>query len=164
MKKLSVRSRFDMIVYHGWKLYSHRNFDVQFETLVNAAEFDKRKKLQSDSLTGSEKLLKAIRYLITDAIPQDPARAEYRQGNTLGPTHRHWFRAKFGNGRYRLFFRYNLQTKIIIYAWVNDASTLRTYGSKSDAYNVFKLMLQRGNPPDDWDALLAASRSMQIST
>jgi toxin YhaV len=32
---------------------------------------------------------------------------------------------------------------------------LRTYGSATDAYAVFSTMLARGNPPDDWNALLA---------
>ena len=60
---------------------------------------------------------------------------------------------RFGNGRFRLFFRYNSASKVIIVAWVNDENSLRTYGSKTDAYKVFKGMLDDGNPPDDWDAL-----------
>ncbi|MFV1920915.1 type II toxin-antitoxin system YhaV family toxin, partial [Sphingomonas sp. MJ1 (PH-R8)] len=40
---------------------------------------------------------------------------------------------------------------------VNDATTLRTYGSRTDAYAVFKGMLDKGNPPDDWTALLKAA-------
>ena len=31
-------------------------------------------------------------------------------------------------------------------------------GSKSDPYAVFEKMLKRGNPPDDWKSLVAASR------
>jgi toxin YhaV len=31
--------------------------------------------------------------------------------------------------------------------------------SKSDPYGVFEKMLGRGNPPDDRDALIAATRS-----
>ena len=64
-----------------------------------------------------------------------------------------WFRAKFGNGRFRLFFRYSSTSKVIIFAWVNDENSLRNYGSKTDAYKVFKGMLDDGNPPDDWDTL-----------
>ncbi len=44
---------------------------------------------------------------------------------------------------------------MIVYAWVNDEDTLRTYGSRTDAYAVFARVLETGNPPDDWDALLA---------
>ena len=75
----------------------------------------------------------------------------------LGSDHKHWFRAKFVNGRYRLFYRYDSQAKVIVYAWVNDASTLRTYGSRTDAYAGFGKMLKQGNPPDDWKALLEAA-------
>ena len=39
-------------------------------------------------------------------------------------------------------------------AWVNDDKTLRAYGSKTDAYATFKGMLEDGNPPDNFDALL----------
>ena len=49
--------------------------------------------------------------------------------------------------------------KIIIFAWVNDDRTLRSSGSRSDPYAVFQKMLQRGHPPDDWDALLLASQT-----
>ena len=91
-------------------------------------------------------------------MPSDPARDEYRQGNTLGPAHRHWRRAKVGR-RFRLFFRYDSKAKTIVFAWVKDEQTLRSAGSKSDPYAMFEKMLERGNPPDDWDSLVAASRS-----
>ena len=67
------------------------------------------------------------------------AKAEHRK---------HWFRAKFGAGRFRLFFRYSTRAKIIVFAWVNDEATLRTYGARSDAYAVFRKMLDKGDPPD----------------
>ncbi|MEW9855669.1 type II toxin-antitoxin system YhaV family toxin [Novosphingobium sp. M1R2S20] len=65
-------------------------------------------------------------------------------------------RRPFGNGRFRLFFRYDSRSKVLIFAWVNDETTLRTYGSKTDAYVVFKGMLDICDPPDDWEALLKA--------
>jgi hypothetical protein len=77
------------------------------------------------------KLFRALSQLIMDVVPSDPARDEYRQGNTLGPAYRHWRRAKIGR-RFRLFFRYDSKAKVIVYAWVNDEQTLRSSGSKSD--------------------------------
>ncbi|MGY2050956.1 type II toxin-antitoxin system YhaV family toxin [Methylobacterium sp. JK268] len=75
-----------------------------------------------------------------------------------GPAARkHWFRAEFGNGRFRVLFRHDSKAKIIIFAWVNDGNTLRTCGAQSDADHVFEEMLNKGNPPDDRAALLAAS-------
>jgi toxin YhaV len=58
-------------------------------------------------------------------IPTDPTQPEYRQGNTLGDDYKHWFRAKFGGQRFRLFFRFDTKAKVIIYAWVNDEDTKR---------------------------------------
>ncbi|QLR03273.1 type II toxin-antitoxin system YhaV family toxin [Providencia rettgeri] len=91
-------------------------------------------------------------------ITSDPRTPEFRPGNAISEKYTNWSRAKFGNGRYRLFFRYNFSQKIIVLAWVNDDSTLRTYGSKTDAYKVFGKMLKKGHPPDDWDALLKAAK------
>jgi toxin YhaV len=34
---------------------------------------------------------------------------------------------------------------------------LRAYESANDAYAVFRKMLNRGNPPDSWNELLAAA-------
>jgi len=70
------------------------------------------------------KQLAAIARLAFDVIPQDPTRAEYRQGGTLGDDQKHWFRAKFFQ-QYRLFFRYHAAAKMIVYAWVNDDDTKR---------------------------------------
>lgn len=86
-----------------------------------------------------------------------PTRPEYRQSGTLGDDRKHWFRAKFGGGRFRLFFGYSTSAKVIVFAWVNDETTLRTYGSKSDVYGEFRKMPDKGNPPDNWAALLAAA-------
>ena len=75
----------------------------------------------------------------------------------MGTEFRHWRRAKIGR-RFRLFFRFDSKTRIIIFAWVNDENTLRASGSKTDPYAVFQRMLERGHPPDDWAALKQASR------
>ena len=91
----------------------------------------------------------------------NPARAEYRQGDTLGAEFTHWFRAKFFQ-QYRLFFRYNLRTRIIIFVWVNDDKELRAYESKTDAYRVFRKMLKGGEPPDSWAALLNAANGVSL--
>ncbi|WP_275895867.1 MULTISPECIES: type II toxin-antitoxin system YhaV family toxin [Acetobacter] len=36
---------------------------------------------------------------------------------------------------------------------MNDENNLRTYAAKTDAYKVFKRMLENGNPSDSWAAL-----------
>ena len=98
------------------------------------------------------KLLKRIHDLILVEIPLDPNAAEFQLGNTLGPAHRHWRRAKF-LGRFRLFFRFSTAHKAIVYAWVNDETTLRKAGSKTDPYALFTKRLQEGDPPDHWEDL-----------
>ena len=106
----------------------------------------------------------SILKLILDVIPADPSAPAFRQGDTLGLNRKHWFRAKFGAGRFRLFFRFSSSAKTILFAWVNDEKTLRTYGSKTDAYRTFKKMLDAGNPPDNWDALAAAAKEPKATT
>jgi toxin YhaV len=139
---------------NGWKIYAHPVFIDQLETLVQEVE-----QLRADNPKGyrekkKTKLLAAILKMAFEVIPQNPAHPMFLQGNTLGPEHRHWHRGKFFEGRYRLFFRYSSTAKAIVLAWVNDEETLRTYGSKTDAYAVFKTMLSKGRPPGEWKRLL----------
>lgn len=146
-----------MLAVNGWQLFAHPLFLDQLDRLAAAVERARTKDPRGWRKSANAKLLAALRQLVFETIPQDPTRAEYRQGGTLGDARKHWFRAKFGNGRFRLFFRYSTSAKVIIFAWVNDETTLRTYGAKSDAYAVFRKMLDKGNPPDSWEALMAAS-------
>jgi toxin YhaV len=147
-----------MVAVNGWELFAHPLFLDQLETLTAAVERARVKDAHDYRRTANAKLLAALRQLVFETIPQDPSRPDYRQGGTLGDDRKHWFRAKFGSGRFRLFFRYSTHAKIIIFAWVNDETTLRTYGAKSDAYAVFRKMLDKGDPPDDWAALLAGGQ------
>jgi toxin YhaV len=146
-----------MIVVNGWQVFGHPLFLDQFEKLAAAVERARAEDPQAYRRSANAKLLSAVRQLVFETIPQDPSRPEYRQGGALGDERRHWFRAKFGAGRFRLFFRYSTDAKVIIFAWVNDQTTLRTYGAKSDAYAVFRRMLDKGNPPDSWNSLLASA-------
>jgi toxin YhaV len=152
-----------MTIVNGWTLYAHPLFTDQLDRLTTAVERAKRKDPKTYQSTANAKLLAQLQRLAFETIPVDPARPEFRQGGTLGPSRKHWFRAKFGGGRFRLFFRYSSSAKIIVYAWVNDSETLRTYGAKSDAYAVFKAMLDKGNPPEDWAELLTSSSAITDS-
>jgi toxin YhaV len=143
---------------HGWILLFHDCVVEQLQTLYAATERAQRNDPQNYHSNANVKLFRSLTQLILEVVPTDPGRAEYRQGNTLGLEHRHWRRAKIGR-RFRLFFRYDSRSKTIVFAWVNDERTLRSSGSKSDPYAVFETMLKKGNPPDDWETLVAASRS-----
>ena len=143
---------------NGWTVFAHPLFLAQLETLTSQVEALRRKDPTGYLKKNATKRLAAIQQLAFEIIPQDPTRPEYRQGNTLGDQHRHWFRAKFFQ-QYRLFFRYHATAKVIVFAWVNDEDTKRAYESSDDAYRVFRKMLEGGQPPDDWDALLVEARA-----
>ncbi|MDR2819754.1 MAG: type II toxin-antitoxin system YhaV family toxin [Desulfovibrio sp.] len=146
------------IIVNGWTIFAHPLFLAQLEALTRQVEELKRKHPAGYTKKNASKRLAAIIKLAFEIIPQEPTRSEYRQGNTLGSEHRHWFRAKFFQ-RYRLFFRYHVSSRVIVYAWVNDEDTKRACESGDDAYRVFRKMLKNGNPPDDWEQLLSEARA-----
>ena len=144
---------------NGWKLLKHPAFGEPYDALIAEVEKIQVAQPQNWQSHPKVKLLARIQVLIYDEIPRDPNAAEYAQGNTLGPAHRHWKRAKFLQ-RFRLFFRFDSKTKIIIYAWVNDENTQRKAGAKTDPYAVFEKRLRQGYPPSDWNELLAGAESL----
>lgn len=156
MRRASASSE----VANGWNLFAHPVFLAQLETLTRQVEVLRTRDPVGYTKRNAAKRLAAIRKLMFDVIPEDPSRVEFRQGGTLGALHKHWFRAKFLQ-QYRLFFRFHAASKVILYAWVNDDSTLRAFESDNDAYKVFRRMLKRGHPPDDWEELLAESSQLR---
>ena len=151
-------AQLEPLVINGWTLFAHPLFLEQTESLIKQVEKLQQKAPDNYKKKNVTKRLAAIEKLAFEVIPQDPTSLEYRQGNTLGSEHKHWFRAKFFQ-QYRLFFRFHLASKIIVYAWVNDESTKRAYDSKTDAYRIFEKMLKSGHPPDSWDELLKEVQS-----
>jgi toxin YhaV len=143
---------------HGWKLYRASAFVEAFGTLE--AEVERLWVEKADAFVShpKAKLYVRIRTLIVEEIPRDPNAHAYGLGNT--PAYHHWRRAKFLQ-RFRLFFRFDSASRIIVYAWVNDENTLREVGSRSDPYTVFSRLLKDGNPPDSWYELLADGRKAE---
>lgn len=148
----SSNSRQPLLI-NGWVIFAHPLFLDQVETLIKQVESLRAKDPVDYVQKNAAKRLAAIVRLAFDLIPQDPTRTEYRLGSTLGNAHKHWFRAKFFQ-QYRLFFRYHLESKTLVFAWVNDEDSKRAFESGDDAYRVFRKMLESGHPPDDWQALL----------
>ncbi len=144
----------EILILNGYTIYEHKCFKSQLNDLA-----EKIMARNNAGKTGSSPEAKLLNRILKEIenIARNPDSSEYWLGNTLGQEFKHWRRAKF-MGRYRLFFRYSTSSKIIILAWVNDSKTKRTRESKNDAYAVFKKMLENGNPPSDWDDLLAAIR------
>lgn len=141
------------LVVKGWSIYAHPTFIDQLEELIEEVKSRKARDPKTWQKKNCTKRLTAIFKLAIEAIPDDPGAPAFRQGNTLGNNRKYWFRAKFFQ-QYRLFYRFDSTAKIIVLAWVNDEKTLRAYGRKTDVYAVFKGMLDSGNPPDDFDALM----------
>jgi toxin YhaV len=143
----------------NWLLLAHPAFLSQLDASrlkINAA----RDKAGSALLSNfAVKRHFALVRQITERIPQNPSSTEFRLGNTLGPKYKLWFRAKFLQ-QYRIFFRYSSMRNILVYGWVNDENTLRSYGSKTDAYMVFKKVLESGKVPNSWDELIAESKRL----
>lgn len=145
------------LAVNGWTIFAHPLFLDQLDALIQQVEALRLKDPAGYVRKNASKRLVAIVKLAFDVIPEDPTRTEYRQGGSLDEAHKHWFRAEFFQ-QYRLFFRYHLESRIIVYAWVNEDDTKRAYESESGAYRVFRKMLEGGRPPDDWQALLSEAR------
>lgn len=94
------------------------------------------------------KLAFRIRRADQEIIPQDPDRPEYRLSGDM----RKYRRYKQGLQRYRLFFCFSNQPKMILYLYLNDEKYLRKAGAKTDPYEEFKNQVRRGyfshNPHD----------------
>ncbi|AJG23571.1 hypothetical protein RR42_s1983 [Cupriavidus basilensis] len=149
------------MIINGWTVFAHPLFLAQLEGLTRQVEALKQRDPTGYVKKNASKRLAAITRLAFEVIAQDPARPEYRQRGTLGDDHKHWFRAKFFQ-QYRLFFRYHAQSRVIVFAWVNDEDTKRACESSDDAYRVFRKMLESGHPPDDWNQLLAEARAEDL--
>jgi toxin YhaV len=147
-----------VIQRNGWNLLFHECLVEQLQKLHTTAARAQKKDPHGSESNANVRLLAALSKLIFEAVPSDPNREEYQQGNTMGDTFRHWRRTKIGR-RFRLFFRFDSKTRIILFAWVNDEHTLRASGSKSDPYAVFQRMLERGHPPDSWAEILSTSHT-----
>jgi toxin YhaV len=139
---------------NGWRLFQYKLFTHQLDKLV--AEVKKLQQIQPATYKNHPKTkrLARIRQLMLEEIPADPGHERWNQGNTLGSQFRFWKRAKFGQNRFRLFFRYDGAKRVIIYAWVNDENTLRKEGDQNDPYLLFAKGLKKGDPPGDLCELL----------
>jgi toxin YhaV len=142
------------LMINGWRIYFHPCFISQVEALVAKVERAKAKDPDGFRKKAAWIRLASIVQIVRDEVPQDPGHGRFRQGGTLGAANTEWRRVKFGGQRYRLFFRFHSAGRIIAFCWVNDEDTPRTYGSGTDAYKVFRSMLDKRNPPTDWAALL----------
>ena len=141
----------------GWSLWFTELFDARWRLL---RERVKRLKATLDAPAFKAhpdgKLFAALVNIVHELVPADPDAPQFLLGNTLGTQYRGWRRVK-GNGlpgRMRLCFKFSASQQVIVYAWLNDAKTLRKQGDATDVYAVFQRMLKSGNPPGSFDDLM----------
>jgi toxin YhaV len=144
------------VVRNGWTLLVWRDFAPKLAELERLARRLREADPEGARHHPQVRFFAQLLHLIHHAIPADPAGPQFLQGNTLGPQHRAWRRAKFAQ-RYRLFFRFHSPSKTIVYVWLNDERTLRNAGARSDPYAVFRHMLESRRPPTDFSELLGES-------
>jgi toxin YhaV len=145
------------LVVNDYRLLVWSDFGTRWRNLRAEVERLRARDPEGYRRSPAAKLLAAVRDAVLHEIPANPGHARYRQGNTVGEAYSHWRRTSFFE-RFRLSFRYSSKHQIIVYAWLNDDRTLRKRGARTDPYVVFRKMLERGRPPDDWDALVRACR------
>lgn len=118
-----------MKIVNGWALYTLPSFADQIDKLASVVEKLREKTPTAIDRPRTPNCLRQCATLMCEIIPIDPARPEFRQGGTLRPSRKHWFRARFGKVRFRFFFRYSSSGKIIINTRGNDSNSLCNFGS-----------------------------------
>lgn len=146
------------MVSNGWNLFYFRLFGQILNQLEAEVTALVTKNPEGFHHHPKAKLLKAVIENVRIEVPSDPEHRDFWLGGTLGDSYKDWRRVKHRlPPRYRLFFKFTSKEKRIVYAWLNDESTLRKAGSKTDVYEVFKRMLRRGDVPNNFDDLLKES-------
>lgn len=77
------------LVVNGWTIFAHPLFLDQLDALIQQVDAQCRKDPVGYVRKNAGKRLAAMAKLAFEAIPQDPGRAEYRQGGSLGEAHKH---------------------------------------------------------------------------
>src|ERR1035437_306689 len=139
----------ESLVVNSWTLFAHPLFLDQLELLTQQVEAFRQKDAIGFVKKNATKRLAAIAKLAFEVIPQDPARAEYRQGNTLGEDHKHWFRAKFFQQN-RLFFRYHAKKDVK----GNVDEAVKEQRAKLDRFNEVSMKFAEPMSDDAMNALL----------
>nr|WP_288357292.1 type II toxin-antitoxin system YhaV family toxin [uncultured Pseudomonas sp.] len=157
-------SQSSVTIYNGWAIYSHSLFVQRLDDLVTEVERLAASDPDDYHHHPIAKLLEAVDHQITHCVPSDPTHKDFLV-STLGKDMGHWRRVKKAlPQRYRLFFQFRSSApKTIIYAWLNDQSSLRRKGDRADVYEVFKRMVKGSRMPNSYEDLLAASKPGTVS-
>jgi toxin YhaV len=144
---------------NGWNLFYFRLFKQILDQLEAEVTVLAQKDPEGFIHHKKAKLLKAVVDNVKIEVPRQPDHPDFWLGGTLGKNYKDWRRVKRRlPPRYRLFFKFASSDKRIIYVWLNDESTLRKEGAKTDVYAVFKKMLHGGKVPNSFADLLKNSK------
>lgn len=141
--------------YNGWLVLFGPAFSPRYEELREEARRLKAK-LSPEAYRGhlTVKLAAAVFRLVTTIVPRDPDAPRFRLKGNLAS-----FRRARGQGlppRYRLFWVFSSQHKIIIFLYLNAEGVPRKEDDRRDVYAVFERMVRRGEIGPDFDSAYAA--------
>jgi toxin YhaV len=136
--------------FHGWTVLFSEPF------LTSYGDLSARARTLKAELSDEEyerhpdvKLFLKVRELTRDVIPGDPHHAGYRLRGDLSK-----FRRTKGRGlpdRYRLFWVFSEQLKVIVFLYLNDSGSPRKEGGRRDPYLIFSGMVGRGEIGADFE-------------
>lgn len=144
----------------AWKKYYFSLFYIRLKELYEETLQLKEKDPHNFQNHEVSKIFSKVVHSI-DNISHDPMNSRYLLGKSLGDKYKDWRRDKYDMPpRYRLFFKFfSTPEKELVYAWLNDAETLRKEGSRSDPYVLFRKMLDREEVPTEKEQLKSESHS-----
>ena len=115
----------------------HAAFEQVLDELVAVVAKEKERDPENYRNSPRAKLLARVYKAIRDEIPGNPGYAGYYQAETEGYPYCQWRRAK-PSEQYRLFFKCDKESNVILYAWLNSEISLAKYKSHMDAYRAFR--------------------------
>ena len=138
-------------VINGWRILFHPVFAERFGALREEAERLKGS-LPEDQYRQhpTAKLLAGVARLIQQQVPANPNAPDFQLTGDLAK-----FRRAKGRGlppRYRLFWVFSSEHKVIIFLYLHAEGVLRREGDKHDVYAVFERLVRRGEISPDFAA------------
>jgi len=142
------------LVINGWTVLYHTVFGDRFHALKERVKQLKATLSDADYKQHPDvKLFAAVRRVIMETIPTDPNRADFWLRADLAK-----FRRVKGYGlpeRYRVFYVFSQQARVVMIMYLNGSGTLRKQGAKTDPYEVFADLVRSGELGADFEANLA---------
>jgi len=139
------------VIANGWRSYFHPIFAERFRDLREQVETLKRSlPIEQFRSHPRARLFASVVHLVRELVPENPNADEFQLWGDLAK-----FRRAKGHGlpdRYRLFWVFSSRAKTIIFLYLNDETTLRKSGSKSDPYAVFRRLARQGRLGTDFAA------------